>query len=59
MLILNRLFLRNKTILTSFKGPLVYNIVKAFSFVVYFENKSLYMPHEALEIISELNTLFH
>ena len=27
---LNRLFLRNKTILTSFSGPMVYNIVKAF-----------------------------
>ena len=27
---LNRLFLRNKTILTSFNGPMVYNIVKAF-----------------------------
>ena len=27
---LNCLFLRNKTILTSFNGPMVYNIVKAF-----------------------------
>ena len=27
---LNRLFLRNKTILTSFNGPMVNNFVKAF-----------------------------
>ena len=38
-LTLNRLFLRDKTILTSVNGPMVFNIVKAFSFAVSFENK--------------------
>ena len=48
---LNRLFLRNKTILTSVYGPMVHNIVKPFFIAtISFENKSINMPHEALEI---------
>ena len=39
MLTLNRLFHKNKTILTSVNGPMVHNILNAFG-----------MLHEALEI---------
>ena len=48
MLTLNRLLLRNKTMFPSVNGPMVFNIVKAFFIAV----------HEALEIVSELNTSF-
>ena len=48
MLTLKRLFLRNKTTLTSVNDPMVYKILKAL--LLSFENESINMPLESLEI---------